>query len=87
MTVANLMLEALARLNGLLAHFLNTPGAVFTQGADGEWSAFGLIIPTLTAKGNSLIGAIADSNLYYRVLQDFIGQILVGVSVAGSPAP
>lgn len=85
MIVANLVEEVLALLGGLLVHFVNTPSAQFSQGSDGEWSASGLGVPTLTAKGNSLMGAVADILVYGATLVDFITQTLVGSSVAGSP--
>jgi hypothetical protein len=85
MILANLILEVLALLNGLLVHFVDTPGATFTQGTDGEWTAAGLSVPGLTAKGNSLMGAVADILVYGATLVDFIVQVLVGQSVAGSP--
>jgi hypothetical protein len=85
MVVAGLLLEVLGLLNGLLAHFVATPAPSFTQGADGEWTATGLDVPTLTEKGNSLMGAVADILVYGATLVDFITQTLVGQSVAGSP--
>ncbi len=85
MIVANLILEVLGLLNGLLVPFVGTPAAIFTQGADGEWSAVGLSVPTLTAKGNSLMGAVADIMVYGATLVDMIVQVLVGTQVAGSP--
>ena len=72
-------------LFGLLAHFVATPTAVFTQGADGEWTASGLAVPSLTAKGNSLMGAVADILVYGATLVDFITQVLVNQTVNGSP--
>jgi len=85
MILANLILEVLALLNGLLGHFVDTPGANFTQGVDGEWTAAGLSVPALTLKGNSLMGAVADIMVYGATLVDFITQVLVGQQVAGSP--
>jgi len=85
MIVAGLVLEVLGMLNGLLAHFVGTPVPIFTQGADGEWTATGLDVPMLTEKGNSLMGAVADILVYGATLVDFVVQTLVGQSVAGSP--
>ena len=85
MIVANLILEVLGMLNGLLAHFVGTPQAIFTQASDGEWSATGLSVPELTAKGNSLMGAVADIMVYGATLVDMITQVLVGTSIKGSP--
>jgi hypothetical protein len=77
--------QLLALLQGLLSHFVNLSSAVATQGTDGEWTLTGLGIPTLTAKGNSLMGAVADIIVYGATLVDFITQTLVGSSVNGSP--
>lgn len=85
MIVANLILEVLGLLNGLLAHFVGTPQAVFTQASDGEWSAIGLTVPTLTPKGNSLMGAVADIMVYGATLVDMITQVLVGDQRQGFP--
>ena len=85
MIVANLIQEVLALLGGLLGHFVNLPSAVATQGTDGEWTLAGLGIPDLTAKGNSLMGAVADILVYGATLVDFITQTLVGQTVNGSP--
>lgn len=85
METVNSMLQNLGLLYGLLAHFVGTPAAVFTQGADGEWSAVGLTVPALTAKGNSLMGAVADIMVYGATVVDMITQVLVGTNIAGSP--
>jgi len=86
MVVAGLIQEVLGLLLGLLTHFVALPTASFTQGPDGEWSGTGLAgVPALTAKGNSLMGAVADILVYGATLVDFITQTLVGVSVQGSP--
>jgi len=83
--VANLVQEVLALLGGLLGHFVELPGASASQGTDGEWTISGLGIPELTAKGNSLMGAVADILVYGATLVDFITQTLVGQAVDGSP--
>lgn len=85
MVTANNILQNMGLLFGLLAHFVATPTAVFTQGADGEWSGVGLTVPALTAKGNSLMGAVADIMVYGATLVDMITQVLVGTNIAGSP--
>ena len=85
MVVAGLIQEVLGILFGLLDHFVQTPAPTFTQYSDGEWSGTNLDIALLTEKGNSLMGAVADIVLYGATLVDFIMQVLVGQSIAGSP--
>lgn len=86
MVVVGLIEEILGLLNGLLGHFVTYSAAPPTLSADFEWN-----LPaqsaTLTAKGNYLLGAVADIATYGAILVDWLVQALLGSGVNVNAAP
>lgn len=80
MVLTGLIQEVLAILNGLLGHFVVGAASQFTQAGDNEWimTQGGYL---LSAKGNNLVGAVADILVYGAILGDWIVQSLLGTPV------
>ena len=82
MFVVGLVYDVLALLDGLLAAFVGHPVFSFVQLADGEWTMTGGTLPTVTGKGNALLGAVADIVTYGAILVDWMVQALLNAGAA-----
>ena len=80
MILINIIQEALALVGALLQHFVTVSGPAPTLGPDFEWS-LGAQSVTMQAKGNYLMGAVADIAVYGAVMVDWVVQALLGSSV------
>ena len=80
MVVVSLVQEMLALLNTLLGHFVTGAVSSITLGPDFEW-AVGVGGCKTTAKGNYLMGAVADIAVYGAILVDWLVQALIGTGL------
>lgn len=87
MVLVGLIQEVLGLLNGLLSHWVTLSPINPQLGPDYEWQIGSAIPATLTAKGNYLMGAVADIATFGAILVDWIVQALMTVPPVINTAP
>lgn len=88
MTVVGIVDELLGLVDQLLANFvgITSPVVVTSANGDGQLSLY-QTIPSTTAKGNALTGALADILTSGAQLADLILQALVGFPPEAAAGP
>ena len=81
MALSNIIAQVLGLTQGFLHHFITGGVTGFQQLCDGEWIMYHTPAMTITPKGSSLIGALADITVYGATMLDQLLQTLVGTSV------
>ena len=87
MVLVGLIQEVLGLLNGLLGHWVSLSPINPVVGPDYEWQIGTAAPATLTAKGNYLMGAVADIATFGAILVDWIIQALMTTPPIINTAP